>query len=380
MDLKKDESTFLDLNNLILNSRPTKTSQEWQELHASAKNVDLNEYKNSENVDYSGLEMNSLCYDDYGGFSGWNGFETGTMDHLAYPTETVRSKIMEYEATDRLKLGRSKKNNKSKKQDNYIQTPAFSSIQIGRNTESRAAERRHTKKEIEWFSASNCDLSFHDISIKLKVPDSKFQDSRKQLVLPKVGSHRPPQMSISKSFSTNILQTFLKGDMTINSRMATAFSTPFLPPITSQSVKVSQKNSNKYSRYRCKLPYPKQVLSKNGILQKQSIQKQTINSNELNSNGINSHGINSHGINSHGINSNEISSKQEISQSTLVPVANIQAPEVHSVNTSIHRWKSSIPKELQSTMKTENVIRKDKMSKRSNIHQVYRVGDKNKQN
>jgi len=377
MDLKKDESTFLDINNLILNSRPTKTSQDWQELQNSARHANLS--LNSENVDYFGLEKNLFCYDDYGGFSGWNGIETGTMDHLAYPTETVRSKIMEYEAADRLKLGRSKKNNKSKKQDNSmcVQTPPFSAIQIGRNTESRAAERRHTKKETEWFSASNFDLSFHDISIKLKVPESKFQDSRKQLVLPKVGSHRPPQMSISKSFSTNILQTFLNGDMTINSRMATAFSTPFLPPITSQSVKVSQKNSNRYSRYRCKLPSPKQVLSKNIISQKQSIKKQTITSNELNSNRINSNGINSNAI-----NSNEINSKQgiSISQSTLVPVANIQAPEVHSVNTSIHRWKSSIPKELQSTMKTENVIRKDKMSKRSNIHQVYRVGDKNKQN
>ena len=42
------------------------------------------------------------------------------------------------------------------------------------------------------------------------------------------------------------------------------------------------------------------------------------------------------------------------------------------------RWKSSIPRELQSTVKTETVIRKDKMSKRSNIHQVYTVCDKNK--
>ena len=182
-----------------------------------------------------------------------------------------------------------------------------------------------------------------DCNLRYKTCD----DLRKQLVLPKVGSHRPPQMSIQKPFSIQILQTLLKGDLLIDSRID-SLSTPFLPPITSHSTR-STINATTKSRYRCKLPSPKQVLSpkNNNLVSPKTIPKSIVPKIET--------------------DKIQTTEKNNLIQNQNSPVSSRDFSA---------RWKSSIPKELQSTIKTENVIRKDKMSKRSNIHQVYTVKNK----
>lgn len=311
-----------NLNDHLFTDDPSKKSQAWQDLHASLSN----------SCDFP----TGQGYNEYGGFCAWNSLEQNS-EGLAYPTEAVRASVMDYSPPERYRFDRTGKKWRRKQQPAAKDDKSsLSLLSLGRHSESRAVQREFLKSENDWFNNSAEEVT------------NKVFDHRKQLVLPKVGSYKPTQASQSKNFSTNILQNFLKGNLG-TSRTAV---TPFLPPIISQTVPKPHLLSRyqKPARFRCQLPPTTSSRTETSGSPKAASATENGGKGQIEGTVV----------------------KSDRTHSALTGNNNNNTGNGTNMTA---RWKSSIPRELQATIKTENVIRKDKMSKRSDIHRVFRVGD-----
>lgn len=173
------------------------------------------------------------------------------VDHLTYPTKQVCDKILEYSPADRIRLTKFKKSDKKSKQKN----PSYPSLQmIGRHSESRAVHRQIQKSENEWHNEGTNEAGKYPTSTSSDCIFTKSDYRGQQLVLPKVGSYRTPaQIAHSRIYTSNVLKSLLKGDISTTSVVRTQ-ATPFLPPIMSQTIGTSPSSNRRMNRYRCQLP------------------------------------------------------------------------------------------------------------------------------